>query len=322
MSAYVLPSRSRQSDDRQFGYLPNPEETRKFVASLPPSRQTFAAAAPNLMDDDDESDAFPYRAVASCVGMEGKRMHARNQGSVGSCVGNATATAMDISAAGEIIYKREPERWVAPFAADGNYALGRDISGNLGRWDGSYGGAASKGIRYGTLHMLKYGEHDLTKYSAQRCRDWAARGVPEEVKKAAREHPCKTTALVATCEELRASLQNEYGCNVCSGQGFSSKLDKDGFARPSGSWSHSMAIIAYRGKKSGRRGFLIWNSWGDKWNGGPIWPNDMPWGSFWCDWEVMQSMLRGRDTFAYSNYDGFKRQKIDWYSELVLRLAA
>lgn len=321
MSTYAKPARAGRIPDREFGYIPNPPATESFVLSLPLRLRTFAAAAPALQDDDD-SDAFPYRAVAACLGIAGQRLHARNQGSVGSCVGNATATGGDITTAGEIVCLRQPERWFAPMAADGMYGLGRDVSGNLGRGDGSYGGAAAKAMRYGTIHMVKYGEHDLTKYGVQRCRDWAARGVPDEVKAAARLHPCRTTTRLVSCEEARAAIQNNYGLNVCSGQGFSSKRDKDGFCRASGSWSHSMAVIGYRGKKSGRRGFLIWNSWGDNASGGPIWPDDMPWGSFWCDWDVFASMLRGGDTFAYSNYDGFPRQTINWHEELVLKLAA
>lgn len=320
MIAYLQPSRQKLPANRAFGYTPNPEATDRFVLSLPPRLRLFSSAAPDLVADDDDSDAFPYRAIAVCMGVPGQRLHARNQGNVGSCVGNATATAGDVTTACEIVYQKQPERWVAPMAADGMYSLGRDVSGNLGRGDGSYGGAAAKAMRFGTIHMVKYGDVDLTKYSAQRCRDWSARGVPAAVKEAARSHPCKTTTPATTCEELRAACRNYYGANVCSGQGFSSKRDADGFCKASGSWSHSMAVIAYRGGK--RRGFLIWNSWGDNASSGPIWPIDMPHGSFWCDWDVMAKMLRGRDTFAYSNYDGFKRQKINWHEELVLRLAA
>ena len=71
-----------------------------------------------------------------------------------------------------------------------------------------------------------------------------------------------------------------------------------------------VCVCGYRGGR--RPGFLIWNSWGSGWGKGPIWPTDMPYGSFWCDWDVFQRMLNAGDTFAYGGYEGFRETAYDW----------
>ena len=287
------------------GYDPRPEDTENLVASLP--HATFAAAAPDCMAKDD-GNAFCYRALAKCEGTT--QLHARNQGSYGTCVGHGTANGADITTACEIVLKGEPETWPGMESADAMYGLGRDLSGNLGGGDGSYGGAAAKAVLFGSLHMKNYdGVIDLSSYSGDRARNWARHGVPENVKDVAHPHPFRSAARVTTVDEARAALQNGYGINICSNQGFSSHRDSDGFARASGSWSHSMTLIAWR---SDKRAALIWNSWGDGWISGPVWPEDMPGGSFWCDERTLEHILNAKDSFAYSNYAGFPAQSIDW----------
>lgn len=293
-----------------FGWRPDPEATEEFVAGLRWKSYAAAVARP-IADDDDDRDALLYRATAKLLGLAaGERQHSRNQGPVGSCVGHGTATGGDDTTACEIVIAKQPERWAGLMAADAMYALGRDVAGRLGRGDGSTGSAAAKAMKYGTIHMLQYGDVDLTSYSAKRCKDWARAGVPSAIKEAAKPHPCQTVTRATTPEEARSAVQNGYGGNVCSGVGYSSKRDSEGFCRRSGSWAHSMAIRGYRGESSGRRGFLIQQSWGDNANSGPIWPDDQPWGSFWITWDDMARMLRSGDTFFYSNYSGFPEQTL------------
>jgi hypothetical protein len=287
------------------GYKPNPEGTAAVVSALKYKR---FAQTPAWTADEDDRDAFCWRSVSKLLGQ--KNLAARNQGSVGSCVGHGTATGCDITTGCEIDWLKQPETFVARASADAMYALGRDLSGDLGRSDGSYGGAAAKAVKHGVLHMLKYGDVDLTSYSGQRCRDWAARGVPDAIKATAKDHPMLYATVVSTPEEARSALQGGYGINVCSGQGFSSSRDKDGFARAQGSWSHSMCIAGYRG--GSRRGFLIINSWGPDWVSGPIYPDDMPEGSFWAEWDTIARMLRGEDSFAYSGFQGFVKREMNW----------
>ena len=106
--------------------------------------------------------------------------------------------------------------------------------------------------------------------------------------------------------------RNGYPINVCSSQGFAKQRDSEGVCRPSGSWSHSMSIIARRTTNNGRKLFLIWNSWGDNWCSGPYW-EDMPFGSFWADYNVVDGMLSRGDSFAYSELDGFPARNLPDY---------
>ena len=109
-----------------------------------------------------------------------------------------------------------------------------------GGWgDGSYGAAAAKYVnKWGILYRQKYDNDDLTQYSSNRAKQWGNYGVPDYLEPLAKDHPVKQVTLVTTFDEAAAAIQNGYPVPVCSGQGFSSSRDKDGFARASGSWSH------------------------------------------------------------------------------------
>lgn len=290
-----------------FGYIPHPKETANFIANLP--HPTFAQAAPWSADDNDDSDVFAWRPL--CKLLNQPRLHAYNQGSVGSCVGNGTAGGVNITTAADILYRKQPELFLYKAAADALYALSRQISNSLGAWDGSYGSAAADTItKWGVVHQTKYGNIDLSTYSQQRCRDWAYSGVPKSIIEASKSHKMLDTTLIETCEQLRSAIRNYHGVNVCSNQGFANVRSEGGWLQATGTWGHSMYIAGYRGGK--RRGFLIINSWGDDWITGPIWPDDMPYGSFWADWDVVGRMLKSNDTFAYASYQGFVKKETQW----------
>lgn len=294
--------------EKRFGWVRNDKAIAEYVATLPWA--SFSEAIGGVSDDD--GNALLYKCVAALAPnqLRDGRLTARNQKQTNSCVGNGTASAGDMTTACEILIGGQPEKWVARQAADAMYAIGLQAVGQLRGDNGSNGSWAAKGItEIGTIHQLDYGDgNDLTEWSQDRTRKWSRSGLPSSLKQKAGEHKMGTTALVKTVEEAKTALQSGYGINCCSGQGFTSRRDSDGFCKASGSWAHSMAWIAYRGGK--RPGFLIFNSWGDDAQSGPIWPEDMPWGSFWCDVDTAARMLRGGDSFAYSNYQGFRRQTL------------
>lgn len=118
-----------------------------------------------------------------------------------------------------------------------------------------------------------------------------------------------------TWEEARDAIYNGYSLSIASNAGFSSTRDKDGFARPSGSWAHQMAVVAMKDDK--RPGVLIQNSWGPNWINGPKGEyEDIPMGSFWCDAEVLErNILSAHDSFAHSSFDGYPQQDLNlhWF---------
>lgn len=232
------------SEEYQTGYVPNPEATAAIVASLP--HRSFAST-PAGQGAAVDVDAFAWRPLAKLMGVD--KLPARDQGQVGSCVGNGSATAVDVTAACEIVLAKQPETYKARVAADALYGECRTISHDLSGGDGSYGGAAANAIRqYGTLHMLDYGPAgDFRKYSATKCKTFNRQAVPGPLLSLAGAHKMHAATLVATPEEARTALQNGYGISVCSNQGFTSTRDADGFARAQGSWSHCVlpdAMIA------------------------------------------------------------------------------
>jgi hypothetical protein len=296
--------------DKLPGWVPNEEATAAFVASLP--WRSFAGAIDSGMPPRSNENALLYRALMTADPslVEDGRLIARNQSSIGSCVGHGTATGVDLTYAMEVIVKKEPEKWGGRCAADAAYGMSRQVAHQLGNWEGSNGSWAAKSVmEMGTLHMIKYDSVDLTEYNVSQCRTFQRKGLSQALLAKAAEHKIGTAALVRNVDEAKTALQNGYAINVCSNQGFSGRRDDLGFMKAQGSWAHSMCVAGYRGPDTGREGVLIINSWGSDWGSGPFW-EDQPHGSFWCVLETFERMLRGGDSFAYSAYTGFPRQRV------------
>lgn len=297
------------------GYKPDPVATEAFVQSLPTS---YAIQAMALKDDDDNRDMLNYRNLTKLIKSHVQsaarwlndkgQLHSRNQNPAGTCVGFGTATPLDILAACDIAVRNEPERYEGTFSPDWCYGASRDISGNLGRWDGSYGSAAAKAIReWGTLLQLE----SLDQYDYQRARYWARVGVPDEMKTKARPHKVIFTTRLKDIEQTWSCIGNGYPFNMCSNIGWKGNRDSDGAIKRKSSWSHSMGVTSRRTTPSGRRLFLVHQSWGDNWTGGPYF-EDQPLGSFWADWDDIERAIKQGDSFAYSGYEGFVRRRPDY----------
>ena len=275
--------------------------------------------------------AFPYRhlqrALTGSRHVKAGRLRASHQGNFGSCVGFATSRACDVVAACDIFQRGDPEIWpTGPAgkpvvsAPDYVYAASRHVVNKLGKWQGSYGAAAAKAMRlWGIVHQQIFSDYDLTEYSTHLCRIWSARGVPRAIRLRAEKHPYRSTVRVETCEQAVALLQNGYAFNLCCSLGWSDRRDDFGFSRRvRPGWSHAQAVIGYvvyqKSNFRSRAGFIIQNSWGNRWNSGPtgVLTPDLPGGSFVCEWDDMQTALDENDSFAFGNYDGFNQSPYDW----------
>lgn len=304
-----------------YGYEPHPGETQEFLRSLP--QPTIRDAGPNLnyQGAGDGEPVLLYRALYDAYReySGGQEWKVGKQG-IGDCVSWGWAHGADIHLA--VMKKLGDTSVWKPAATESIYGGSRvEARGrSSGGWsDGSYGSAAAKWCKdFGIVFRSDYTDfgHDLQVYSSQRAKQWGnygngGEGDSGKFDEEAKKHPIKNVALVTTFDEAAAAIEAGYPVPVCSGQGFSSTRDADGFARAQGSWSHCMAFTSVR---YDRRGLLCQNSWG-AFNSGPKWPEDQPDGSFWVEESVVNRMLSGRDSFAVSGYEGFPYRNLkhgDW----------
>jgi hypothetical protein len=307
------------AEPHAFGYLPDPEGSAAFVATLP--HPTLASAAPGFHADD-KREVMLYPALLRCL----PNWRRGSQGNVGSCVGWGAALAVDFVAACDVVYRKEPEvvrgRTVEASLYGFSRVEARGQRVNNGG-DGSTGFHAAKSVRdFGALHYgIDYGGTVIPETDKQqRDRTWGRMGVPDELEPYAKLRRCSETTLATTFEEAAAAIQNGYPVVVCSGQGFSMARDEDGFCRPGGVWWHCMTLAACRWGK--RPGLLCFNSWGDSNTVGRHYPETMPVVvrncSFWIDADVCTKMLSGRDSYVYAGYSGFQPTQLpDWTGDVL-----
>lgn len=231
---------------------------------------------------------------------------------IGDCVSHGWAKVIMARMVAEIVIEGQQEQWPgADIASEWLYGTSRVLvgKGRLGNSDGSIGSWAAKAVQeHGSLIRQQYGQHDLRRYSGKRAKDWGFRGLPYDLEVTADENPVEKVALVTSYEQGRDAIANGFPIAVCSGQGFSSQRDREGFARASGRWAHCMAFVAVDDAHR-RPGLLCCNSWGPGWISGPK-RHDQPDGSFWVDADVVDRMLRGEDSYAVAGFKGFVKQNL------------
>jgi len=305
----------------QLGYKPDAAGTAAFLATL--AKPNLAQAGPDLLaKSQDQKPILLYRALheAYAATHNGREWRVGQQ-KIGDCVSWGWAHGADIHLA--VMWKLGQSAEWQEAATESIYGGSRVESRGATRGgysDGSYGGAAARWVKdWGIVFRRDYSEQkiDLTTYSGERAKSWGNFGNGGENDEGkfdavAKKHPVRSVAVVRDFREAAAAIQAGYPVPVCSGQGFSSSRDKDGFCSPRGSWAHCMCFI---GVRFDRPGLLCLNSWGPSWVSGDKWPADQPDGSFWVDEATATRMLRGGDSFAVSGYEGFPYRDLangDW----------
>lgn len=309
---------SRQSSSSEdFGYRPDPEGTRRFLAELPQPYFRDAGADCLRAVADEKVDTFLYRAANKAhQARYGKPWIVGRQG-IGDCVSWGWAHGVYVSQSIDWETGRLAEPPLMP-ATESLYGGSRVEARNKpeggGGWsDGSYGGAAARWVRdWGVIYRDEVGGHDLRVYDKERAKSWGnygngGQGDKGRLDAIAKKHPARHVALVRSFDEAAAAISAGFAVPVCSMQGFTSTRDANGYAKPSGQWAHCMVLIATRWQANGSPSdaLLCLNSWGPGWISGPKWPADMPEGSFWIERSVVERMLRGEDSFAVGSVDGF-----------------
>jgi len=298
------------------GWVRDDDQVAALVAALPEGEKRFADTPAGRAALGPDDDVYLWDAARSVTG---DVLPTRDQGQVGSCVAFGTAAAVEHLLAVQIARDRKDGRRAGEFkelAQEVIYGGSRvEVGGGRLRGDGSVGAWAARWVKeWGVIARGVHGRHDLTRYDESRCRQYGARGVPDELEPLARESPVKAVSQVRTAAEAVQALRQGYPLIVCSDQGFDMTRGADGFARPSGTWMHCMAILGYTAGP--RTGFWIQNSWGPTAHRGPVGVGSPPAGGFWADAAVVGRMLAQGDSWAFGDAAGFPAKAplpVDWF---------
>lgn len=247
----------------------------------------------------------------------------------GDCVSMGATCAIDVRQCVGIVLDlndgRIP-RTFKPAFPPWNYGVSRTDpeigNGKLGNGAGSIGAWAVKAAQLrGVIPIdgISY------QYSGKLADQWGRRpGPPKDLYPLAEQQKLQTFALVKDYESARDAIGTALApVTVASNQGFDMKSIEIGghlWGRPSGRWAHQMCFIAVddtlppppwsRSKKPGA--LYCQNSWGAK----AHWPTDAPDGAppggFWVDRDTADRMLSSGDSYAWSDFDGFKPRGLDF----------
>ena len=316
--AFVSAVRLENSVSR-FGYVADPDGTKQFLREL--DKPNFKQAGAEAIANATGVDTFLYRSAVRAHKIRyGRDWVCATQG-IGDCVSFAWMHGVWISQCCDWDTGRISEPPLMPCSESiygGSRVEARNKTEGGGGWsDGSFGGAAARWVRdWGVVYRQPIGGHDLTIYSADRAKQWGNfgnGGKGDNAKGAgsldtlAKQFPTKHVCLVSDYQSCLAAIESGFPVAVCSGVGFGSVRDADGFLERRGSWGHAMCLIATRHADGpGKRdGILCLNSWGPSWVSGPKWPLDQPEGSFWISKATISAMLSGEDSFAVGSVSGF-----------------
>ena len=312
---FLLSTAVLEESVSRFGYVADPDGTKKFLREL--DKPNFQQAGADAIKQAKGVDTFLYRpAVRAHKIRYGRDWVCAKQG-IGDCVSFGWMHGLWISQCVDWDTGRISEPPLMPCSESiygGSRVEARNKPEGGGGWsDGSYGGAAARWVRdWGVVYRQPIGAHDLTIYSSDRAKQWGnfgngGKGDKGALDTIAKTYPAKHVALVTDWESCCAAIESGFPVPVCSGVGFGSVRDADGFLERRGSWGHCMCLIATRHADGpGKRdGILCLNSWGPSWVSGPKWPLDQVEGSFWISKATISAMLSGEDSFAVGSVSGF-----------------
>jgi hypothetical protein len=286
-----------------MGWINDPAEVARIAATLP--RPVFRSAAPRLRGSGRNKTTLLYKAWTDVLGA----YIPYPAQTIGDCVSQGFGHGTDLLACVQIALKKMPQTFKET-ATEPLYGMAREVGNFLrpyrrdGSADGAVGAWAAKALStQGTVSREVVGP-----YSGERAAQWGGPGgVPAEIKNQARDYKVRTVSLVTSYEELEDALANGYPVPVCSDQGFTMTRDRDGFCQPRGTWMHCMLIVGVRADH--RPGACIVQSWGENVPDGPL-ALDQPNYSFWADRGTVDRMLKQRDSFSLSSFDGYPGQSL------------
>ncbi len=311
----------------QFGWSPDPAGVAQIVSDpeVPVYEMTSQQLA-QMGSPEAPADKPPVILFDALQPIHPKWK--RGAQAIGDCVswgwelGTTLAVAVDIHA------RLRPWVWPGEFATEPYYGGARveALGKSRGGWsDGAYGGAAAKwGTKWGALARIDWSqrtgnsEHNLTRYSGDRSKNWGNfgnggaddKGALDQI---AREFALSEAPMADSFEKARTVIESGFPVVVCSDQGLSDRRDSQGFVRGQGVWYHCMV---FAGVRYDRPGLLCVNSWGNSWGLQNFWPlgywPEVAKCSAWVDSSTCNRMLKQQDSYAVCGVTGLKRREIKW----------
>lgn len=241
----------------------------------------------------------------------------------GSCVGASAGNAMLTLLSVEIAGGNDPDAWHLfwwPYA----YGEGREIAGLRGRGEGSFGSAQAKAlIREGIFRAdvpglpsfrERSGWLELPKQTELEWSDGAA--IAKKWNELGREHLLQTAAPIGSTDDAAAAIANGYPLTIAAMFGTRTIRTKGNppvnVAEWDDRWAHQQMIDEVWDHPQLGLLFRISNQWGP--NAHPAPASGEPAGGYYITEATLQKILRdrGSECYAYSQYDGYPAQDLDW----------
>ena len=249
-----------------------------------------------------------YEVVRKVIGKDTENIPQ----AIGDCVSWGARNAVEYLMATEKLMKGDHEKFEPVFApylyGTGRVLIGR---GQLNGQDGSRGSwMADAVIKYGVLRSNFDG---VPKYSGSIAKKWGDTPGPDrKFIDEGTKHPVKSAAQIKTWDQLVEAIVNGYPCTTASDIGYDMQPSSDGFHRQTDNWGHQMCFIGVDDRPTDPYAIIL-NSWGDAhghlkdFDDG----SNLPIGVLRVRKKDAEKHLRAKETFAYSNFDGFPEQLID-----------
>jgi len=247
----------------------------------------------------------------------GKKFVPNDQESVGTCCGEAGTLGAQFVSAVQIAEKKRPEEHKGPFSVEYTYATSRHEIGKdkIKRGDGSTGEWTAKSMQqYGLLPRDKYGNYDLRVHNGSLARRWGMPGVgaPDILEPIAKKHPIKLAPLVQSWAEAADCIAAGSPVLLCSSVGYNGVCDRQGFLKHDRIWYHAMLLVGADRRNGKREGGCILNSWGPDWLVHRQHELGTPAGGFWADAWAIDKAIKQEDSFALSDFVGFRRRNLEY----------
>lgn len=263
------------------------------------------------------SDFWKHPQVVGALGFEYPGVHQLS----GSCVGAAGGNVLMTLSAIEVVQLGDRERIVVPFWLL-PYGKSRQRAGFRGRGEGSYGSTFAEACREdGDLPadyegLPKFRNGDGLEWGESVEYQWSdGAAIPSKYLTESRKFTVKTVAQANRATDIRDGIQNGYPATIAYG-GYVGR----GRVRGSGEnaalvgeidsrGGHQTSILAYWDNPELGPLYLYVNQWPAS-----VYPKDPGGGprcSVWITERTLDEICSERDSFVFSNKNGFPAQEIE-----------